>query len=1056
MAEEIDSELEPMKEYLTRTGKFLAKDIEDVAKNLRTLGKTAADMEKVVYSELKSREKLREEAKKEINNTRSHLQNTIRMQKEGLLTSESLSNDLERLRREIGEMSEGTSKSRRLLEKSYLEEINARNEASQQVKNAMGSMAGALAKSAGSAIKESISKAFSGDAMGMAETFMKGMVDMGNAAAHVGTNALSDFGKATAGAGGRVGALGVGASLLGSALGGASDALAGLAKEGVGFMFTQTSKLITEFQTMSNAGAIYAGGMIEMTQTALNGGMTLEQFSKAVSTNKDILSKTGLGVGIASKRMAESMAAGGEKARNSMFALGMSMDEQADATAQTMALMAGPAGKLKSDTTAVTISNATQDYAKNLKLISDLTGQDAKARLEKVRQENDTLAFNSVLNGMSEVERLKTVSAMAAMSEVDQRAFREKKIYGNVISSDIAASRALSSALAQSQDDQFKASEAHTLDVQTVTDGYQKYGPQMLKDANELGTTLGKARSGPGVEIAKAINDTAQYTQKFANASLTAAQIAELANKNKKDTKDLKTPEVQLMALQQTFAKDMQNIALSNLGTFATSVRDTIVTIQDSVKAISDLAAKAGSMPAWAAPLAGIGTAVLAIAPLALSLLGMFKMPSLPDLFSGGGDKGSKSKERGGRKGGSSKVMDGLGKGLSGIGKGIGSIGAGAGNAIGGVLRGLANGLTALGSTKVLMGVGALIGIGGAVFVLGKALKIFAEVDWESIGKATVAVGAFAIMAGIMGAGPVMVAVGIGIGLMAAMAGSIWLLAEAFKSAIPAMEPIGKLIKVIFGGIADILSVAGPIITSILSNIGGIITSVSNGIVEVLKVAGPVITSIFSGIKDVFSSVGDNIVKVFKGITSSIIDLSNGASGANLVQIGKGLFAIGGGLATMIPGLLALAAGGASGFKSLTTDLLSLSNLDPVKLDQVAISMKKLSSSLPSALQIGALGLAGGVNKLLGSNTPNAATVLTPPSAEQNGASAGANIYKPSDKSKPAEEKSTTEKSHTKNMVDGINSLIDKFSSQEDILKSLLTATNESNSYLRKIHTNTN
>ena len=359
------------------------------------------------------------------------------------------------------------------------------------LKELSGAVVKGFANSMTSAAKQALS---GGDALSTASAFMTANIDAANGASQAGSKALGSFGEAAMAGGGKMKLVGLAAQGAGAALSFLSNTVSELAKAGIGFMIQQTQKNITAFQGMAAAGALYSGGMDQMMNVAAQGGMTLEQMSKAVGANTEAFAAAGVGVGEGSRKMAAAMQAGGKSARDSMFALGMSMEDQAGAYAQTMALMAGPSGQLKASNAEV--AQQTQEYAGNLKLISDITGKDAKARMEKLRQDNDTLAFNSILNGMDEKERLRTQAAMAAMSDQDQRAFREQKIYGSVISKDLAIEQSTNSGIAKSRQAFLDASNAHNLDVNTVGKTYKDNADETMAQANEAGKSLGLATSG--------------------------------------------------------------------------------------------------------------------------------------------------------------------------------------------------------------------------------------------------------------------------------------------------------------------------------------------------------------------------------------------------------------------------------------------------------------------------------------------------------------------------------------------------------------------------------
>lgn len=460
-----------------------------------------------------------------------------------------------------------------------------------QMKNTMGEVSGAVAKGLTNAIVKVADSALHGsDILDISSDLMKSGIDVVNSGVHAGASGLSTFGASTMNAGGKIGILGKASLIAGSAIGFMGDTVSELAKSGIGFLLSQTKVLIDSFKVMSTVGAVYVDGMNGMLKVALSGGMTIDQFSKAVASSREEFARAGLTVGQGSKQMAAAMKAGGKPLRDGLFALGMTMEDQAEATAKTMALMAGPSGQLRASSKEV--ADTTRDYAQNLRIISDITGQDAKARIEKLRQDNDTLAFNSVLNSMSEKERAKTVQAMSLMGEADQKAFRERKIYGTIVSADLNITRATNTAIARVQDEQFTASEKHALDVKTVAKSYEENSADMLAQSNKLGRTIGLAQSGPAAEAAKTMNAQTQHAIKFKNATSRMAEIAEAQTKRKGGAADL-------MAIQQDFAVQMQSIAQKGLPYFETALKTTADGIMKAVDSLTKLNMPSAESTNW-------------------------------------------------------------------------------------------------------------------------------------------------------------------------------------------------------------------------------------------------------------------------------------------------------------------------------------------------------------------------------------------------------------------------------------------------------------------------
>ena len=127
-------------------------------------------------------------------------------------------------------------------------------------------------------------------------------------------------------------------------------------------------------------------------------------------------------------------------------------------------------------------------------------------------------------------------------------------------------------------------------------------------------------------------------------------------------------------------------------------------------------------------------------------------------------------------------VGDGTGpiKGIAGslgkIGNAVAGIGKGIGLAIGGVfqgiMEGIANGIKAFANAKVLAGTVVLGLITAVIWGLSKAIGAFADIDWETFGKAGVAI--LGLMAAGAAAGAMVGLLALGATGLGLLGGSLW------------------------------------------------------------------------------------------------------------------------------------------------------------------------------------------------------------------------------------------------------------------------------------------
>ena len=195
-----------------------------------------------------------------------------------------------------------------------------------------------------------------------------------------------------------VGGLASAVPVIGGFLKNVTDAAAALAKMANDAFADQLVKNIEALQIYAKSGISFSGGMTAMQVAAKSAGLGIKDFASGVSkakTDLDYLGKSGgdaaqfLGerIGLTAKLIGKS----GQSLRNEMLALGYSYDDQVEIMASFMANMiqAGKLDKMTSEEVAL----ATRDYARDLKVIADLTGKDAKKLQDRARQQQLLVAL---------------------------------------------------------------------------------------------------------------------------------------------------------------------------------------------------------------------------------------------------------------------------------------------------------------------------------------------------------------------------------------------------------------------------------------------------------------------------------------------------------------------------------------------------------------------------------------------------------------------------------------------------------------------------------------
>jgi hypothetical protein len=216
-----------------------------------------------------------------------------------------------------------------------------------------------------------------------------------------------------------------------------------LAEEGMQILTNEVVKTRDSFMKLSASGVMFAGGMMEMRQTAGKAGLTLEQMTNAATKNTESLSGMGLGLSQATKRMAGIT---GELRRSDMGdqlqKLGYSFEDMAGLSAQTAANL-NAAGKLRSMSDAE-VAKVTVQYGRDLKTLQAITGEDAKKKMEEARtraMEADLMAQTLAKGGPEAA--LKLQQQLATMPDSLKKGYMEFVSTGGTAIADAATNVAI-------------------------------------------------------------------------------------------------------------------------------------------------------------------------------------------------------------------------------------------------------------------------------------------------------------------------------------------------------------------------------------------------------------------------------------------------------------------------------------------------------------------------------------------------------------------------------------------------------------------------------------
>ena len=192
--------------------------------------------------------------------------------------------------------------------------------------------------------------------------------------------------------------MGFAAELAGKAGVELADQIAVLTTKGVDVLSTELSKTKVNFMELSKTGAFFAGGMTEMRNRAGEAGLRLADYGQVVKNASADLRTFGATQSEAMAQVGKVTTAMGQGVNLQLRNLGYTQAEIAEGTAEYMAMLARSgnlAGKSQGD-----LAKESSGYLSNLKLISAITGEDAKAAQKRIQEANMELGIQTKLNSM--------------------------------------------------------------------------------------------------------------------------------------------------------------------------------------------------------------------------------------------------------------------------------------------------------------------------------------------------------------------------------------------------------------------------------------------------------------------------------------------------------------------------------------------------------------------------------------------------------------------------------------------------------------------------------
>lgn len=361
----------------------------------------------------------------------------------------------------------------------------------------------------------------------------------------------------------------------------------------ISFLSEQMQKTIEAFNNVNRAGAFFAGGMTEMRNTANSAGLTMESYSKVIAANSEGLKNLGGSVANGAKRFADIQRAM-LPMRESLMNLGYTIDDQAEGIMQySNALFIS--GQLQNKT-ATDLAKGASDYLVNLRLISSITGEDAKRAQQRARDAATQAAVQAKLANMDEQAALKFQALVKVLPPELQKAAQQMLVMGTVTGDAAVAlaqvpglERAIRGAVDGIGD---SGQDLRGYTAQAIQ-GLASVAPEIKRQAGAAGQAIGTVSlAGYGMDSVSGIISAAQRLG-FSLQDLSKPENFEKLMKSLEGAKDTTDETTKAAASIQVQMNNLQIIIEQQvtklMTTFAKVLNDNVGTIAAGIQKLGEV-----------------------------------------------------------------------------------------------------------------------------------------------------------------------------------------------------------------------------------------------------------------------------------------------------------------------------------------------------------------------------------------------------------------------------------------------------------------------------------
>lgn len=386
------------------------------------------------------------------------------------------------------------------------------------------------------------------------------------------------------------------AQVSGALLGLASDIFnagakqaAEIAKFAVEVVSKELENTTKSFTQATSAGALFANGLTGLRTSARDAGLRQEQFSKIIADNSRDLASFGGSVTAGAQKLGAVTKSFGDGTKMSLLKLGISIDEQAQGTSEYMAMLQ-QTGQLrgKSDKD---LADGAANYLVNMKALSALTGEDAKAAAKRAKDAAMQAAVRNKLDVMGGQANEKFQNVVKGMPESFTRAAQQILQFGDVVDPDLAATLGpetmgvIKRAVAGVGDSSLSAADA----IKSYQADLKATGPAIKAEGMRMAEAVGQVNLATGGMAEKARIAGDMMTLGANAQNMSNENTIDLAKNAATTQDDLTNKVAQSSVALQNMRVELQDRLTPAITSFANMVPSILKNLQAQIDVVGDL-----------------------------------------------------------------------------------------------------------------------------------------------------------------------------------------------------------------------------------------------------------------------------------------------------------------------------------------------------------------------------------------------------------------------------------------------------------------------------------